>query len=68
MNSAGPKVRFTRDGPLGTVTLASPPLNLIGQQLISDLLAALDPGILDKRDLALLDGAGFQVRGADMAK
>ena len=42
MNSADPKVRFTRDGPLGTVTLASPPLNLIGQQLISDLLAALD--------------------------
>ena len=42
MNSAEPKVRFTRDGPLGTVTLASPPLNLIGQQLISDLLAAVD--------------------------
>jgi tRNA (guanine37-N1)-methyltransferase len=33
-----------------------------------DLLAALDPGTLDKRDVALLDGAGFQVRGADMAK
>jgi enoyl-CoA hydratase len=42
VNSTEPKVRFTRDGPLGTVTLASPPLNLIGQQLISDLLAALD--------------------------
>src|ERR1700739_1199433 len=42
MNSAEPTVRFTRDGPLGTVTLASPPLNLIGQQLISDLVAALD--------------------------
>ena len=42
MNSAEPKVRFTRDGALGTVTLASPPLNLIGQQLISDLLAAVD--------------------------
>jgi tRNA (guanine37-N1)-methyltransferase len=33
-----------------------------------DLLAALDPGTLDKRDVALLAGAGFQVRGADMAK
>ncbi|BCB82215.1 tRNA (guanosine(37)-N1)-methyltransferase TrmD [Phytohabitans flavus] len=33
-----------------------------------DLLAALDPGILDKRDVALLSGAGFQVRGVDMAK
>jgi enoyl-CoA hydratase/carnithine racemase len=42
MNSAAPKVRFTRDGALGTVTLASPPLNLIGQQLISDLVAAVD--------------------------
>ena len=42
MNSAEPKVRFTRDATLGTVTLASPPLNLIGEQLISDLLAALE--------------------------
>src|ERR1700756_5488006 len=40
--SAEPKVRFTRDGAVGTVTLASPPLNLIGRQLISDLLAAID--------------------------
>jgi enoyl-CoA hydratase/carnithine racemase len=40
--SAEPEVRFTRDGALATVTLASPPLNLIGQQLISDLLAAID--------------------------
>jgi enoyl-CoA hydratase/carnithine racemase len=40
--SEEPKVRFTRDGALATVTLASPPLNLIGQQLISDLLAAID--------------------------
>src|SRR6201988_4128653 len=40
--SAQSKVRFTRDGALATVTLASPPLNLIGQQLISDLLAAID--------------------------
>jgi enoyl-CoA hydratase/carnithine racemase len=42
MSSAEPTVRFTRDGALGMVTLASPPLNLIGQQLISDLLAAVD--------------------------
>src|SRR5246127_3521247 len=40
--SAEPKVRFMRDGALAMVTLASPPLNLIGQQLISDLLAAID--------------------------
>jgi enoyl-CoA hydratase/carnithine racemase len=42
VNSAEPTVRFTRDEALGMVTLASPPLNLIGQQLISDLLAAID--------------------------
>ena len=42
MNGAERTVRFTRDGTLGTVTLDSPSLNLIGQQLISDLLAALD--------------------------
>jgi enoyl-CoA hydratase/carnithine racemase len=35
-----PKVRFVQNGAVGTVTLDSPPLNLIGQQLISDLLAA----------------------------
>jgi len=40
--SVEPKVRFTRDGAFATVTLASPPLNLIGQQLISDLLVAID--------------------------
>jgi tRNA (guanine37-N1)-methyltransferase len=33
-----------------------------------DLLATLDPGTLDKHDVAVLSGAGFQVRGADMAK
>jgi enoyl-CoA hydratase/carnithine racemase len=36
------KVRFEQDGALGTLTLDSPPLNLIGQQLIADLLDALD--------------------------
>jgi len=41
VTSAKPTVRFARDGALGTVTLVSPPLNLIGQQLISDLLAAV---------------------------
>ena len=39
-NGHQPKVRFARDGDVGTVTLDSPPLNLIGQELISDLLAA----------------------------
>jgi enoyl-CoA hydratase/carnithine racemase len=35
------KVHFAQDGPLGTVTLDSPPLNLIGRDLIDDLLAAI---------------------------
>src|SRR3954465_5890425 len=36
------KVRFEQDGALATLTLDSPPLNLIGDELIGDLLAALD--------------------------
>ncbi len=36
------KVVFARDGALGTVTLQSPPLNLIGQELIEGLLAAIE--------------------------
>src|SRR5256886_3032169 len=36
------RVVSARDGALGTVTLQSPPLNLIGQELIDDLLAAID--------------------------
>jgi tRNA (guanine37-N1)-methyltransferase len=33
-----------------------------------DLLAALDPATLDKRDIALLQGAGFQVPRPDVAE
>src|SRR5438128_4665836 len=36
------KVVFARDEALGTVTLHSPPLNLIGQELIDDLVAAIE--------------------------
>jgi enoyl-CoA hydratase/carnithine racemase len=69
MNSAGPKVRFTRDGALGRVTLVSPPLNLIGQQLISDLLAAIDQVEAAEGLRALVlrgDGTVFSA-GADVA-
>ena len=40
-------VRFTQDGALGTITLDSPPLNLIGAELISDLVSAIgqSPGL-----------------------
>lgn len=37
-------------------------------QLRPDLLAALPPGALDKRDVATLAGAGFQITDPDMAK
>ena len=37
-----PKVRFERDGDVGIVTLADPPLNLFGRDLIADLYGALD--------------------------
>jgi len=40
--STEPKVRFMQDGPLGTVTVDRPPLNLVGADLIADLVAALD--------------------------
>jgi tRNA (guanine37-N1)-methyltransferase len=33
-----------------------------------DLLAALPPAALDKKDMSVLTGAGFQVPGSDMAK
>jgi tRNA (guanine37-N1)-methyltransferase len=33
-----------------------------------DLVAALPPEILDKDDVTVLTGAGFQVPGSDMAK
>jgi enoyl-CoA hydratase/carnithine racemase len=43
------KVRFEQDGALGTLTLDSPPLNLIGQALIADLLDAA-VGLFDTDD------------------
>jgi enoyl-CoA hydratase/carnithine racemase len=36
-----PKVRFARDGAFGTIILDSPPLNLIGGDLIDDLLETI---------------------------
>jgi enoyl-CoA hydratase/carnithine racemase len=64
-----PKVRFARDGEVGTVTLDSPPLNLLGQELISDLLAAFSQveAAQGLRALVLCgDGNAFSA-GADVA-
>jgi enoyl-CoA hydratase/carnithine racemase len=37
----GHRVRYERDGEVGVVTLADPPLNLFGRELVGDLAAAL---------------------------
>jgi enoyl-CoA hydratase/carnithine racemase len=37
-----PKVRYERDGDIGQVVLADPPLNLFGAELIDDLVAAIE--------------------------
>ena len=55
----GPKVRFERDGALGIVTLDSPPLNLIDDELISGLHTSI--GQIEDADglrALLLRGAG----------
>src|SRR6201988_3420704 len=63
------KVRFAQDGALGTVTLDSPPLNLIGQDLISDLMAVFSQVEAAQGLRALVlrgDGKVFSA-GADVA-
>jgi enoyl-CoA hydratase/carnithine racemase len=59
MEADEPKVRFERDGSLGMVTLDSPPLNLIDDELISDLRMSV--GQVEDADglrALLLRGAG----------
>jgi enoyl-CoA hydratase/carnithine racemase len=41
MSATHPKVTFTQDGSLGTITLRNPPMNQIGEELIADLTAAI---------------------------
>jgi enoyl-CoA hydratase/carnithine racemase len=41
MSALARTVHFAQDGALGTVTLDSPPLNLIGEELIADLSRAI---------------------------
>ncbi|MDQ6915818.1 MAG: enoyl-CoA hydratase/isomerase family protein [Actinomycetota bacterium] len=43
----GERVRYERDGDVGIVTLADPPLNLFGRDLTTDLVAALDSAEAD---------------------
>src|SRR3954464_14010846 len=37
-----PKVRYEREGDVGLVVMAAPPLNLFGVELINDLVAAIE--------------------------
>lgn len=37
-----PRVVYGRDGDVGTITLADPPLNLFGAELMNDLMAAVE--------------------------
>jgi enoyl-CoA hydratase/carnithine racemase len=37
-----PKVRYVRDGDVGHIVLADPPLNLFGAELTNDLMAAIE--------------------------
>ena len=71
MNGNGhrPTVRFAQDGAVGTVTLDSPPLNLIGQQLISDLMAAFSQveAAQGLRALVLRGEGNVFSAGADVA-
>jgi enoyl-CoA hydratase/carnithine racemase len=41
MSATDPKVTFTQDGSLGTITLRNPPMNQIGEELITDLIAVI---------------------------
>jgi len=42
MSATDPKVTFTQDGNLGAITLRNPPMNQIGEELIGDLIAAVE--------------------------
>jgi enoyl-CoA hydratase/carnithine racemase len=67
--NARPKVRFVREGALGTLLLDNPPLNLIDEQLIGDMLAAISEVEAADSLRALLlrsDGKVFSA-GADVA-
>jgi enoyl-CoA hydratase/carnithine racemase len=55
---ASPKVTFERDGDVGIVTLADPPLNLFGRELLTDMHAALDEAASSGARAVLVRGSG----------
>jgi enoyl-CoA hydratase len=42
-----PKAQYQRDGDIGHVVLADPPLNLFGEEMITDLVAAIEEAAAD---------------------
>jgi enoyl-CoA hydratase len=52
------RVSYERDGDLGFVTMADPPLNLFGRELIEDLTAALDEAGSDSPRALVLRAEG----------
>jgi enoyl-CoA hydratase/carnithine racemase len=62
------KVRFDRDGNVGVVTLADPPLNLFGRELLADLHRALgEAADSDVRALVVRAEGKVFTGGADVS-
>jgi enoyl-CoA hydratase/carnithine racemase len=53
-----PKVQYQRDGDIGHVVLADPPLNLFGDQMITDLVAAIEEAAADSIRALVVRGEG----------
>jgi enoyl-CoA hydratase len=59
------RVHFEREGDVGVVTIADPPLNLFGRELGADLVAALDEAV-DVRALVVRAEGKVFTGGADV--
>jgi enoyl-CoA hydratase/carnithine racemase len=57
------KVRYERDGEIGLVVLDAPPLNLFDDELIGDLVAALDEAEADMPRALVVRAAGRAFTG-----
>jgi enoyl-CoA hydratase/carnithine racemase len=53
-----PKAQYQRDGDIGHVVLADPPLNLFGDQMITDLVAAIEEAAADSIRALVVRGEG----------
>jgi len=61
------RVRYERQGDVGSVVLADPPLNLFGTELMADLVSAFDEAEADRPRAILLRADGeYFTGGADV--